>query len=361
MVATVHAVSQQLLSVAPLRGSRTRTDGLNLVRLVLALAVLVSHGVVTAGLAEPRIAGETLGGWAVAAFFAISGYLVAGSRLTHTMPVYLAHRLGRIMPAYWVSLVVTAVLALGVLVGTTGLTTTALRSAVTFVTSNIGLVQVQPDVAGTPVGVPYPGVWNASLWTLAYEFACYLVIGVLVWLLPAARARRRVVLAVIWIGVLAVHAGAPHLLTDVPEVLQQAARLGTFFLGGALLQSVCRPRDLRPGVAFLLLAAALGLVVANNRVGAEVGAPLWAYVLLSAGCFLPSPRAIRDHDISYGTYIYAFPVSQLLVIVGLREAGLGLFLAGTVALTVTLGALSWVLVERPALRAVKGRTTVRHG
>src|SRR5690606_38712772 len=35
------------------------------------------------------------------------------------------------------------------------------------------------DIAGTPTGVPYPGAWNGSLWTLYYEFLCYLIVGLL--------------------------------------------------------------------------------------------------------------------------------------------------------------------------------------
>lgn len=44
------------------------------------------------------------------------------------------------------------------------------------------------DIAGTPLGVPYPGAWNGSLWTLYYEFICYLIIGALGFLAVARRS-----------------------------------------------------------------------------------------------------------------------------------------------------------------------------
>ena len=60
-------------------GSRldVRNNSLNLIRLVLAFAVLIHHSWPLAGAhGEPRFAGDTLGGWAVAGFFGISGYLI---------------------------------------------------------------------------------------------------------------------------------------------------------------------------------------------------------------------------------------------------------------------------------------------
>lgn len=82
-----------------------RNNSLNLIRLILALAVLVHHSWPLTGAAdEPVFAGETLGGWAVSGFFVISGYLITGSRFSHGLGDYLVHRIARIMPAFIVCL-----------------------------------------------------------------------------------------------------------------------------------------------------------------------------------------------------------------------------------------------------------------
>ena len=57
-------------------------------------------------------------------------------------------------------------------------------------------------------------------------------------------------------------------------------------------------------------------------------------------------RAGRFGDLSYGMYLYAFPVQQ--VILGARP-DFGYPILACMVLTVPLAVLSWHLVERPAL------------
>ena len=67
-----------------------------------------------------------------------------------------------------------------------------------------------------------------------------------------------------------------------------------------------------------------------------------------------------NNDISYGVYIYAFPVGQMLVVFGSASLGLIPNIAMTTAGTAILAWLSWHIIERPALRlkrlVVSGRT-----
>ena len=104
------------------RGSTSRTledflarrpAGLDLVRLVLAVLVLVSHTWTLGGFGgEPHspLGSDflTLGGFAVAGFFALSGLLVGRSAMRRTMPAFARSRAVRVLPAYWVALVVSA-------------------------------------------------------------------------------------------------------------------------------------------------------------------------------------------------------------------------------------------------------------
>jgi peptidoglycan/LPS O-acetylase OafA/YrhL len=79
-------------------------------------------------------------------------------------------------------------------------------------------------------------------------------------------------------------------------------------------------------------------------------APLLAYVLLWVSTVLPSPALVQRHDISYGCYIYAFPVQQLLAVLGLHRAGIVVYVAVTCVLTTALAVLSWRHLESPAVR-----------
>jgi peptidoglycan/LPS O-acetylase OafA/YrhL len=55
----------------------------------------------------------------------------------------------------------------------------------------------------------------------------------------------------------------------------------------------------------------------------------------------------RPGDVSYGLYVYAFPVTQTIVHLGLTEPAEVIALAGVVTYALAWG--SWRIVERPAL------------
>lgn len=69
-----------------------------------------------------------------------------------------------------------------------------------------------------------------------------------------------------------------------------------------------------------------------------------------------------DNDISYGLYIWAWPVQQLLVLAGAQALGPWLSALLALACTLPLAWLSWKGVEEPAMRLrhlVPGRASSR--
>lgn len=104
----------------------------------------------------------------------------------------------------------------------------------------------------------------------------------------------------------------------------------------------------------LLVALAGALFLASIPAGLfRIGGPLlFAYVLLGVGRFLPRIlRPIGGIDLSYGLYLYGFPVGQTIVASG-HPPGSGLALAAvTILCTLPLAAASWFAVERPFLRS----------
>jgi peptidoglycan/LPS O-acetylase OafA/YrhL len=70
-----------------------RSNSLNLLRLVLAGAVVLSHSIELGGYgSEHLLRWTTLGSIAVYCFFGISGYLIAGSARAHSFGRFLWHR-----------------------------------------------------------------------------------------------------------------------------------------------------------------------------------------------------------------------------------------------------------------------------
>lgn len=342
-----------------------RRNGLNVVRLGLAVLVLHAHAYYISGRGVgPHVDGENLGGWAVFGFFAVSGYLITGSRWRNPLSTYLVHRVARIFPAFVVCLLVMVAVVGPIgyvwLHGTlSGYLTTSTTPA-NFVWSNLFLRVNAYDIAGTPADVPYPGAWNGSLWSLYYEFLCYLVVG----LLALVGFMRRSVWGLVGAFVLSVaaHAGWPH---GVATLLggnvdaQLLAKLLPLFLGGALVERLRHRLPMHWAAAAGSVAVVAGAVWLLDGWGAQLTAPFLAYALIWVGSALPIPDLLRRHDVSYGIYIYAFPVQQLLVLTGAHELPLLAYDVVALAVTVPLAVASWLLVERPAMRWARRSTAAR--
>jgi peptidoglycan/LPS O-acetylase OafA/YrhL len=350
-------ITAELITAARRSGERTveldvRTNSLNLIRLALALMVLVAHGYYLSGAGTgPSLQGENLGGWAVFGFFTISGYLITASRFANPLGRYLVLRAARIYPAFVVCLVVTAGVFAPVAWAAEGrdwsgfLTTPTTPPA--YVLQDLALRINAYDVAGTPAAVPYPGAWNGSLWTLYFEFLSYLLVGLLI-CLPLVRRHRWLIAVSFALSVVVwatVDAWGPGAYSD----LVLLARLLPAFLGGALVQVLIHRIPLRTPVALTAILGAAALVMTVDHWGAQLAAPLIAYSLLWLSTVLPSPAVARRHDISYGVYIYAFPIQQLLVYAGAHRLGLAAYDVLAALTTAGVAVLSWRLVERPAL------------
>jgi len=326
-----------------------RANALNAIRLALALLVIVWHSFPLSGSqVSSAPLKQLLGETAVDSFFAISGFLILGSWLRNPQwSRYIAARVLRIFPAFWACLVVTAfVLAPLATMITTGLNygaTLSLENA-TYVLKNAGLRIFQPLIDGTPIGVPYPFAWNGSLWTLWWEFLCYLgilalgVIGLL---------RRRWVIPGLFL--LATASLIPTAYGTVDNFYaESAARFGVMFLAGATLRIYAHRIPLAwPIVAIALAVALASMLLPDYRI---VGALPLAYGVFGLGALIKTPKLHFTHDLSYGTYIYAFPVQQVLASLRVYEWSFVGYVILSMGSTLILAAASWFLIERRAMR-----------
>jgi peptidoglycan/LPS O-acetylase OafA/YrhL len=335
-------------------GSRLdgRDNALNFLRLALASAVIVGHAWPLGGLGTSRL--EGISGVAVDGFFALSGFLIAGSRMRLSMNDFLVRRCLRILPGFWVCLIAVAFVfaPLAALMAGEGY---VLGSALDYVRTNAALTQHQWGVDHTLVDVPYDGVWNGSLWTLEYEFAAYVAAGLLLGLAWVRRRPALVLMALVAIVLIAqpIAHGPLHVTTN--QYLN-TLRLGGYFVAGMAAWSV---RDRLPLRADLMVAAAASVVLVFCLVDGSwfdtlLTVPL-TYVLLALGARL-RVRIGAVNDVSYGVYIYAFPVAQLLVLAGAADLGVAGFSVLVLAGTLPVAWASWLLVERPCLR-LAGRLT----
>lgn len=347
------------LTAPPPRDRRTiaglldpRANALNFVRLVLASSVIFWHAFPLSGRAFPfEPAAQISGSIAVDGFFAISGFLLAGSWLhkPHLL-TYAKNRFLRIVPAFWVCLLVVAFIfaPLAALAqdGSTGSVFQGPHAGPLYVLQNAGLSMRFYDVAGSPLGVAREGVWNGSLWTLRWEAFAYVGLALLGLLgLLRRRAVVLVVLVLLWLASVAIAVGV------LPAGYWQStgSRLGLMFVCGMVLslygERIPASRRWAAAAGALLV---LSPFLPDYRI---LGAPALAYLVVWFGGALTHERLrLADRDISYGLYIYAFPVQQGLVLAGAASWPVLVYSLAALVLTVPLAIASWLLVERPALR-----------
>lgn len=330
---------------------RDSHNALNFLRLVLAVSVIAAHAWPLGGYGEmPTFGGMPLGSWAVAGFFALSGYLIAGSRMRSGLSAFFWKRLLRLMPGFWVCLLVVAFVFAPISTRLMLGSEWTPAAAIQYVAGNAFLNISERGIEGTLPSTPYPIAWNGSLWTLLYEAGAYLVAGLV---LSVALVRRRTPACCVTLLVVAVAASAARSSIDqlgAPgHIVAFGIWLAPYFVAGMLVWAF---REQIRTTWMLVMGSALALVPLIVLGGEWVVllAPLpWALLLLSLGALLPIRIGVKN-DISYGVYIYAFPVQQLMATMAFHEhmnpIGLG---AVAIALTMLPAWLSWRFVERPAL------------
>lgn len=337
-----------------------RDNNFNLLRMLAAMAVLVSHSFpLVHGLGTPEPlnrVGYSLGGVAVDVFFVTSGFLVTASLLRlERLPAFFRARALRIFPALLV-MVPILVFLYGPVFTTLSLDDYFTHSKTwKFLAKNITLLAgFRRDLPGVFDHAPFPETVNGSLWTMPLEVRCYLAVALLWWALSRLRARRTgfawVVLAAtiaFWLMFqLALRGAADH---------WHAFRLFFMFFSGAALQ-VFRDRiPLHGGLA----AAMVALLLATAWMPSAF---FWVYPLVLGyvvlyAAYVPG-GALRGYnrlgDYSYGIYIYAFPIQQALV-ASVPGIGVPALMAWSAAMTLACAVASWHWIEKPAL-AFKSRT-----
>lgn len=330
-------------------------------RCLLAIGVVYSHAFFLGGYPPEHFLAWTkgqaiVGELAVLGFFGLSGYLVTASYTrSDSFLDYLSKRIRRIVPGLWMCLLVTAgviapaifYLRHGSVDGFTWIGGEA--SALRYLVSNLAITIRQWSIAGVMDGAIYGGSLNGSLWSLWPESLCYLLVA----LLGSAGlfTRHRPLLLLGLVALFVFHAARillPALEFPVLPtwtVLVDRGRYVLAYLVGTSLW-IWRDRFVPDLPAALLLVLVLASLARFG--GLQLLAPLLIPLTL---VFVGQCVSLRlQNDVSYGLYIYGFPVQQLLAATALPRAHWSLFFVASLLLTLVFAFLSWRFVEKPFLR-----------
>ena len=323
------------------RNAKGGATGFDYLRLGLALYVLLWHCVSVSDLeASKSVWMGAFGPFhrsVLPMFFALSGFLVAGSFARNTIPAFIALRALRIVPALAVEVALTALVI--------GAAFTTLPLADYFGSEEFWayFLNVAGDIHFTLPGVFDGSAINSQLWTIPVEFQCYLALVVLGVIGLGAKRDLFVILTLSAILLLTYTAVRNDLVKTGPAAPSLALVLS--FLCG-----VCgyMYKDVIPRRGALLAACAVasyGCLYAGNLVFLS---PLpIAYVTIFVG-LAKLPR-LKWGDLSYGLYLFNNPVIACVFFMTGRNANWEFLLAVGLPLTLAFAYLSWTLIERPIL------------
>lgn len=328
-------------------------NSFNLVRLAAALAVLISHSFsINSGLNAPEpLQGTTpftLGGHAVNAFFVVSGLTLSHSiERNPSLLHYTAARILRLFPGLFVFGCIFAFVAGPIL---TNLTIAEyFNDAHTWMYPFAVMFQFSQAVPPHEIfmNAVFAGAVNSPLWTIKYEIMNYFALALLVRLGVFDRLPLLVLAVCSSIAIMFV---ANASSTEPGSTwLFQVGRYGVCFMLGVMAYQFRDVVDLSP--LFLLLTIALTVLLSTSIVREQIFIVLVAHAVMVIGGidFGRLTRFSRTNDISYGTYIYGWPIQQS-IIQFCPGIGIALLAVSSVLIVPLAGLASWAFVERPALR-----------
>lgn len=340
----------------------SRDNSIDHLRLFAAFAVVLGHSwhIALGSDAKVPLQDWTLIGFhslAVHVFFFLSGLLVTQSavRLSDAPLVYAKKRIMRIFPALLANaLLVPVALVLAnawIGVGPEELARYSLRL--------VSLISVQYEHVGAFSQNPFPAAINGSVWSLRHEIIVYgvLMIASLFGALHHP-VRRMIFMVGVTAYIMAGYIAAPMAEGGLLYMVAEGRHVMTSFLLGVAAHQFAKyvplhPVMILPGIILLIAGQALGSVILNEN------AVIWLTCVATLLLAYPA-RGIPSrltNDISYGVYIYSWPIQQLTVFFALTHFGvalspIGLFVLCTGPL-ILVSWMSWVWIERPALSLVR--------
>jgi peptidoglycan/LPS O-acetylase OafA/YrhL len=333
----------------------TKQNNFDFIRFICAIFVVISHSYDLSGESESYIwinqathsqfvfAQIGLGG-----FFVISGYFIFQSlERSQSIFEYFKKRFLRVFPGLLVMLGLTLVLVPFIHIG--GIAIFKQWDYYTYLPRNLSLYGFQSMVKGVFQDNQYIAV-NGSLWTIRYEFTLYIALAILFYLKKNKKIIQGILCAtfifiyVFFVGYMD-RLGNSQLLTFQGYPL---FNLSAFFVGGSLLAAF----NFEKWVSVSLFWISLVLVVGSLYIEyfALLKHLVFPVLVLCIG-FIPLPFIStfgKLGDMSYGIYIYSFPIQQTLVY--FFNMNTYTLMINSIVLSIVFGYLSWHLIEKRAMQ-----------
>ncbi len=324
-----------------------RNNNFDFIRILAALLVLLSHQFALTGRTEFSFGFyyHSLGGIGVLIFFSLSGFLVAQSwERDPNVLRFTIRRFLRIWPGLCV-VTLLAVCVLGPLISTVPIKQYFLSAETRDYFLTLKLTKVRFFLPGVFDANPHQRSVNGSLWTIPLEIRWYAILCLLG--LFGLLKRQWLLLAGIFIFAFYVF-GFHHAEHNPKRVLNQ--EFGLFFMYGVCtyaFRSVWKSKSLLVGAVICVLSIAFWMI-GHQYIALFIALP-YSVILFGTASTPFIRRFGRFGDLSYGLYIYAFPVQQTIIWLTENKISFIKGLAMTTVCATILALASWHLVEKPML------------
>jgi peptidoglycan/LPS O-acetylase OafA/YrhL len=333
-----------------------KANNFDIIRIIFAWLVIVSHSYVLLGnkgcdpLCECTNHYINLSYFGVKGFITISGFLIFKSlERSPNVLDYLWKRLLRIYPGLMIVLLLSIGMAYWIYQPYQPFFKFP-NEATNYILNNLTLYHNQWRIHGVFDKNANTAI-NGSLWTMGFEFFFYLVLLVL---FPIRKFRPLIIaLLIITIGIL-FYGNLFHIETlkhvNFKLRVDLIFELGFFFMIGALISTLDWKKIPQRNLLALIAIICSFIVILYKLNPIWLGFS-WPYLVLYIG---QGSSRLADwihstiEDPSYGIYLYAFPVQQLIIYC-FQPSVMVLLWTSTIA-SFLLGIASWKLIEKKMLR-----------
>lgn len=334
-------------------------NNFDFIRLLAASLVIIGHAYVLldeGGI--PYFFGDKISTYAVKMFFVLSGFLVVNSWTNDPDPLrFVAKRTLRILPAFF-AVVFFAACFLGPAVTQIPLSEYFHHDQFRtyFINLRFFIVYSLPGVFEQNI---YPQAVNGSLWSLPVEVFMYLLVLAMGQLGRFLRGNSFVIawtaLAIAALTLSYFEFALRYNMLDGKVVygvlLKSAADISPYFIIGGCLSLYANRIPLSPAISAAVVALGWYFTSIGYRIEPLL-ILITSYAVISFGS--ASTPVLREFgrfgDISYGVYLYGFPVAQTLSWAYGRDLPFSLHIFGTLAISYGLAFLSWHGIEKHALK-----------
>ncbi|GAA4883827.1 acyltransferase [Flaviramulus aquimarinus] len=333
----------------------TKNNNFDFLRFLFAIFVVISHAYPLSGdhessqwiykITDGQI---VLARFGLDGFFIISGFFIFQSlQRSNTLLSYYKKRFLRLFPALFIVLVISTLLLPAVYRGVTPILENP--QVYSYLPNNLSLYNFQAVIKGVFDDNPYHSI-NGSLWTIRYEFSLYIALSLLYFFKENEIVKKALILMcficfiVLYDFFLSRFAGSSVFGMIGYEILD----LGTFFVCGSLLAAFKFEKHIQKW----MLPLAILLVIISIKydfysVSKHFLLPI--IILIIGFTQLPFFSTFgKIGDMSYGIYIYSFPIQQALVY--FYKLNVYELMFWSLIISIAFGYLSWHLVEKRALK-----------